>query len=93
MKDLPGQLLFEFMQQSVPMNTVQPPEPIICMHANSEAKMNIILQILQALSNLLTPEFRKFLGKMIADWEVAAKKTPNQFDDLLVSAVKALAGL
>lgn len=52
--------------------------------------IKLLLSILPAVLNLVTPEIREMFEDFLLRWWEKAKATDNQFDDLLV---KFIAGL
>ncbi len=55
--------------------------------------LGIILSILGAVAGAVTPQLRDLAKTHVAEWEAAAKKSANPFDDILVGIVKGLLGL
>jgi len=53
-------------------------------------KMNIIVKILSALINNISPDVKQFINESIDKLDVKAQSTKNPFDDLLVLFLKAI---
>lgn len=50
--------------------------------------LSFITKLLEAVINMISPELKEYLKKMILDLEDKAKATANPFDDLLVELLK-----
>jgi len=55
--------------------------------------LSILIGILTAAVGAATPALREMVQANVTQWEAAAKKTANPFDDLLVSIVKGIFSL
>lgn len=55
-----------------------------------DAIFKIILTMLPAILNLVTPEIRQMIEDFILRWWAKAKETDNDFDDFLVMLIAAL---
>ena len=55
-----------------------------------DAILKIILTMLPAILNLVTPEIRQMIEDFILRWWEKAKETDNDFDDFLVMLIAAL---
>ena len=55
--------------------------------------MDWFAELIKTIIGHASPDLKAMLEKMVKDWEVKAKATPNPWDDVLVFFVKKILGI